>query len=1070
MEKVLKTGAAGGETLPSTQFSKAFSFGNQKLLIDGDFPNFSVSCDGSSFGVKTVAAGVSRVGEPWDLLRGRCIFRDRLQLDLEVDNADLSHWAPNCATFSRAREIPLPGVKNAPKPVRSEESPTGIPAELEHMSVRSRKKLADDTEMADLAANKCLRRHREGKWFSLEHPGRSLARHLESWKKLQQEPGVLSLEYTTCMFEGSRRRKRQVLICNNEAFLPMSKVCNGNRMCERTHTAHLKWKPTTSGGRVIQFTTGDEREYPTGFCKQYALCCKEILRGTGTFLEIFSGPNAPLTQAVCEQLGEQMRGGKLETTRGIKQELQRITQVVESSHVEIQPSIGAAKRLAESTHDKPSRLSMLESGKQPGYGKRTQLIPDGLQCAKEHLRQAMELEHPFGTMESLKEDHARALDQQTDGPAISNESRLRVLAEWRVLARDSEVLAKQTEHDAMACRNAVKLGRKPRTALMQYLGARYDIEDRDLPLLCLHGMPIVGPALESPFFEKHEVPAEISIRELLASTKVRRKHALRRVEYMASLGSPEQAAAIYTKTLKEVQKGTMAGPFSHEELVDQFGEYYNVVPSFGLEQGVDEGGNAKYRRIDDHTAGHTNLAAMRKQKIVMAMSDYLIVMIRGFFNRHNTSIMIGTEDMQGAYRQLAIPDTQTMLSVTAVFDPQSQSAKMFTMHGQPFGASHAVPNFYRLAEWASRVLTRGFPLVIDHFFDDFYYVERPECSTVARFCVQEGFNLFGLTLDPGKSQLPSQVAQVLGVQFNTHAITPERILHVEPKPSRRSNFHVLVQQVLYKDCLPPSLAASVLGKFGFLCSTLFGKVGRFCTGVVRQRQYSAHPVHTLTEELRVALKLMDHIAQVAPNRTCTLGRVPPPAILYTDASDVPGRDPRFGVGGVLILQHPSFSLEYFSTSVPQEVVEGWHPRATYMGQLEAIAAPISLQTWKSKLQGQQIIHFIDNDAVASSLVRGYSAKTDSTWIINEYWSLAASIGADIYIDRVESKSNLADGPSRFLLQELHSMDALRVQAVLSTFQFSPLYRIFREECCAPARTVPVATTNHHIGKQEATFT
>ena len=975
MKKVLKLRAAGREPLSSN--SPVLGCSSAPFLTNGfDSPcRSNVDVDFPFPLGPELSSRVHRVGEPWDLLRGRCIFRDRTQLNSEVDDTDLSHWAPNCATFSRAREIPLPGIKNAPKPVRSETHPEGIPSELEQMSKRARKKLADDTEMANLAAKSCLKRHREGKWFSLEHPGRSLALHLRSWKELQDEPGVLSLEYTTCMFEGSRRRKRQVLICNHEAFLPMSQVCNGKRLCDRTQLPHLKWRPTTSGGKVIQFTTGDEREYPIGFCQEYARCCKELLGREGTFLEIFSGPNAPLTQAVCQQLGEPMRGGKLETTRGIKQELQRIAQVVENSKSEIQSGSKDLRRLAESSDGKPSRLSMLESGKQPGYGKRTQLIPDGLQCAKEHLRQALRLEHPFGTMESLKEDHARALEAQKDDPSANNESRLRTLAEWRVMSRDQRILATQNEHDTLACANAVKLGRKPRTALMQHLGERYSIEDRDVPLLCLYGMPIVGPALESPFFEKHEVPAEITIKELLSSTKLRRKHALRRVEYMASLGSHDQAVAIYSKTLKEVQKGTMAGPFTHEELVSKFGEYYNVVPSFGLEQGLDEHGAAKYRRIDDHTAGHTNLAATRKQKIVMAMSDYLIVMIRGFFDRHYTPIVIGTEDMQGAYRQLALPDTQTMLSITAVFDPTSQSAKLFTIHGQPFGAGHAVPNFYRLAEWACRALSRGFALAIDHFFDDFYYIERPECSTVARFCVQEGFRLLGLTLDPGKSQLPGQVAQVLGVQFNTHALNVERILHVEPKPSRRSNFHTMVQQILQKDCLPPSLAASVLGKFGFLCSTLFGKVGRFCTGVVRQRQYSAHPIHTLTEELRIALKLMDHIAQVAPNRTCTLGRAPPPAILYTDASDVPGRDPRFGVGGVLITQHPSFTLEYYSTSVHQDVVDGWHPRATYMGQLEALAAPIALHTWRSKLQNQQIIHFIDNDAVASSLVRGYSAKT-----------------------------------------------------------------------------------------------
>ena len=89
---------------------------------------------------------------PWDILRGRDVFVDSDDLSFETDVADLSHWAPNCATFSRAREIPIPNVKNPPLPLRSDEFPTGIPAEVARMSKRARIRLEKDTEMAERAA------------------------------------------------------------------------------------------------------------------------------------------------------------------------------------------------------------------------------------------------------------------------------------------------------------------------------------------------------------------------------------------------------------------------------------------------------------------------------------------------------------------------------------------------------------------------------------------------------------------------------------------------------------------------------------------------------------------------------------------------------------------------------------------------------------------------------------------------------------------------------------------------------------------------------------------------------
>ena len=99
------------------------------------------------------------------------MFRDRACLDREDQLAQLMHFAPNCATFSRAREIPLPNVKNPPIPLRSNEFPTGIPSELARLSHKARKRLEADTEMAVMAAERCMARHRAGRLFSLEHRG-----------------------------------------------------------------------------------------------------------------------------------------------------------------------------------------------------------------------------------------------------------------------------------------------------------------------------------------------------------------------------------------------------------------------------------------------------------------------------------------------------------------------------------------------------------------------------------------------------------------------------------------------------------------------------------------------------------------------------------------------------------------------------------------------------------------------------------------------------------------------------------------------------------------------------------
>ena len=85
--------------------------------------------------------------------------------------------------------------------------------------------------------------------------------------------------------------------------------------------------PTTCGGKVVQFSTRDEREYAGGFCRSYAEIASSILWPEDHFVEVFSGPNAPLSAAICNSRGERLPGCKLDTSKGIKNELQRLSQL-----------------------------------------------------------------------------------------------------------------------------------------------------------------------------------------------------------------------------------------------------------------------------------------------------------------------------------------------------------------------------------------------------------------------------------------------------------------------------------------------------------------------------------------------------------------------------------------------------------------------------------------------------------------------------------------------------------------------------------------------------------------------
>ena len=133
--------------------------------------------------------------------------------------------------------------------------------------------------------------------------------------------------------------------------------------------------------------------------------------------------------------------------------------------------------------------------------------------------------------------------------------------------------------------------------------------------------------------------------------------------------------------------------------------------------------------------------------------------------------------------------------------------------------------------------------------------------------------------------------------------------------------------------------------------------------------------------------------------------------MHSDASDVPERTARFGVGGVLIdTSLNPHRLQHFSWEVPSQIVQRWIPKQTFMGQLEILAGPIALSTWANELRNRRCLHFVDNDSASACLVKGYSPRSDSCEIVGVYWLEASAFKVDPYIERVESKSNLADGP------------------------------------------------------------
>ena len=164
------------------------------------------------------------------------------------------------------------------------------------------------------------------------------------------------------------------------------------------------------------------------------------------------------------------------------------------------------------------RSSAVEAGRQPSFGKRTQMIGDGINDPLRHLKEAMGLKHPFDSTSSVKEDHVRNTIWERD-QVDPNRERLALLNALESLSRDPEVIRRDSELKEGSSCTFKKIGEKLNLGLMERVQGLVDIEDKAIPLLCRRGLNITGKASCSPFFLEFEEPQKVKESEFYPPQK-----------------------------------------------------------------------------------------------------------------------------------------------------------------------------------------------------------------------------------------------------------------------------------------------------------------------------------------------------------------------------------------------------------------------------------------------------------------------------------------------------------------------------------------------------------------------
>ena len=337
-----------------------------------------------------------------------------------------------------------------------------------------------------------------------------------------------------------------------------------------------------------------------------------------------------------------------------------------------------------------------------------------------------------------------------------------------------------------------------------------------------------------------------------------------------------------------------------------------------------------------------------------------------------------------------------------------------------------MPNFYRVAEWICRAARRLFHLVVDHFFDDYYYIEPAFSAPSACWCLRRFFQVLGFRFKPAKSQLPSPMFCCLGVLFDLCSELERGFIFTMPKDERIAAILAEIWEAARTNKLHPAAAARLAGKADFANNSLFGRVGRAALAALKGRQYSSSRTSSLTPWLQASLGLLAAVLLRAPPRRMSFRACSAkPTLLYTDgcaceadpASSRPLRQLGdrsisdvscmfFGIGAVVVT--PRGDKLFTLARVDASVVSTWVAKRQHIGQVELFATLLALSTFSEYLREQSVLHFIDNNSALAALFKGYY----SSQLVGRYWLLIAELRARPWLEWVDSGSNVSDPPSR----------------------------------------------------------
>lgn len=633
--------------------------------------------------------------------------------------------------------------------------------------------------------------------------------------------------------------------------------------------------------------------------------------------------------------------------------------------------------------------------------------PKGL-SHREHVAWALSQEHP---QKYLKTDIAPELSaavefEITTNPTDIDEFRSGVVHRWLAAARELEqVRAAWVQQAAPVVR---PLAQRFHLPFVQWLIEDIGHADTSLATRLQHGFQYVGVLDKSYVGVKNSAP----IREEYTVQQLR--------------GDRQELNDLVTGKLKEL-------PFSddaHAAALEDAGEGFMSVPqpleNLSMEEAsvsrrlpvretrVKNGEFVERTRIVDHKSeSNINMATAPQETLEHDTIDALVWISLKLMAADLVPVL-WKRDLRKAFRGCPIQAEDLDLTWVAWIH---EGVRWVARHlGMPFGTTSAVYAFHRVGALLSSGVRRSAKAPLARYVDDFFGASRSGVYWTGGRLLKILASIIGRPCDDDKSVDDKNAMVVLGIKAEVDFAN--KVIQTAVEEAKAQAWSIQLTQVVERGFLDPGLSSKYAGRLSFAVTAAADRCGRAYIRPLYAQAAQPMAYHRCSGWLMQALTWWVDYLVLRPAARRGVNEDRPTVISWTDASGVEG--------WIAAVVWADGVFHFTRCLLPQHVWDQLLERGDHqIGFQEAAAVLLCQFTFPDLLDGALWLSFVDNDGVMGGFIKGASRQPETNLMMGKFWLRAAARKQAVNFWRVESKANIADGPTRHdleLLQELGAQE------------------------------------------------